>query len=118
MSRNKCEKCIYFPKCAECPSDKSGCNDYKNSSRFIELPCAVGGTVYFLDGKMGKVTSFYHCENPNAGNMWISVEKQRYYPNNTKRVNVCLAEFGKTVFANRAEAEVALSKMKGGAENA
>ena len=34
----------------------SSCNDFKDRSRFVELPCKVGDTVYFIlrsfDGKM------------------------------------------------------------------
>lgn len=32
----KCEKCIYFPKCGECPFDESGCKDFV--AKDIDVP--------------------------------------------------------------------------------
>ena len=31
---DKCTKCIYYPKCDECPFDESGCEDFIDSSEF------------------------------------------------------------------------------------
>lgn len=48
----KCGDCIYFPKCDSYgwEDDKSEiCGDYKDKSRFVELPCNVGDKVYQFD---------------------------------------------------------------------
>lgn len=29
--------------------EKNGCNQFKDRSKFIELPCKVGDTVYFIN---------------------------------------------------------------------
>ena len=34
---SKCEGCLYWPKCEEYPFDESGCDDYKDRSRFVEV---------------------------------------------------------------------------------
>ena len=47
----KCEQCIYYPKCDEYPFDESGCKDFKDKSRFVELPCKPGDMVYVIDEK-------------------------------------------------------------------
>lgn len=41
-----CCNCIYVEHCADCISDVR-CDDYKDKSRFIELPCKVGDKVRF-----------------------------------------------------------------------
>lgn len=49
---HKCGDCIYFPKCDSYgwQDDKSDiCEDFKNKSRFVELPCNVGDKVYQHD---------------------------------------------------------------------
>lgn len=33
----KCEQCIYYPHCDEYPFDESGCDDYKDRSKFVEV---------------------------------------------------------------------------------
>lgn len=48
-AQNQCKDCIFFPKCDEYPFDESGCDDFKDRSRFVELPCRVGDTVYQAD---------------------------------------------------------------------
>lgn len=62
-------------------------------------PCKVGDTVYFKDGRKGVVTSFYCCDNPDAGNLWISIDK-RGRRDNVFRTNVCVSDFGVNVFLN------------------
>lgn len=76
----------------------------------VILPCKIGATVYFPGGRTGTVTSFYHCENPNCGNLWVTISQERY-TRNKKRVNICASDIGKTVFLTREEAEAALAKM-------
>ena len=39
----KCEQCIFYP----------GCKDFKDRSRFIEVPCKLGDVLYFLTEEEG-----------------------------------------------------------------
>ena len=66
-----CKDCVHYDLCRSCSRIQLGwhgnsvryvenieeiCKDFKDSSRFVELPCKVGDTVYFIlrsfDGKM------------------------------------------------------------------
>lgn len=68
-------------------------------------PCKVGDTVYFKDGRKGVVTSFYCCDSPDAGNLWVSIDKKGYR-DNVFRTNVCVSDFGVTVFLNPKEIQL------------
>lgn len=65
-------------------------------------PCKIGDTVYFKDCRKGIVTSFYCCDNPDAGNLWISTEKKGHR-DNVFRTNVSVTDFGVTVFLSPEE---------------
>ncbi len=43
----------------EIPDIEWRCNDFKPKSRYIELPCAVGDTVYIIDEGDGECTEDY-----------------------------------------------------------
>ena len=46
-----CKDCIYNEMCFGTHTDDSPtCCDFKDKSRYIELPCKVGDTVYQTDG--------------------------------------------------------------------
>ncbi len=58
-----CKECIHFDRCKGLykfdrlqKAVSKGCSYFKDRSRFVELPCKVGDTVYFIlrsfDGKM------------------------------------------------------------------
>jgi hypothetical protein len=102
-------------------SSKKACNSFADKSRFIELPCAVGDTVYVpwhWDGTQGIAT--------------VEVEEVKVYDNVNKRCMFFIdmqsddedfnqaygcwkleQSIGKTVFLTKEDAEKAL---KGGAE--
>lgn len=43
-----CKKCLFFKMCL-LSSEKAGiCEEFKDSSKFIELPCNIGDTIYHL----------------------------------------------------------------------
>ena len=78
-----------------------GCDDFKDKSRYIELPCAVGDTVWDKNGEPHKVVSIewysskvfhLHCEHRT-----FSVGKR---------------SIGKTVFLTKEEAEQKLKEKK------
>jgi hypothetical protein len=90
------------------------CSDFKDRSRFVELPCNVGDTVYRKDGAWNVVG--FDC---NRGGGW-SVKLERWkdqfrdYHESTRAV---FKSFGKTVFLTREEAEPALAERKTSNEN-
>lgn len=44
-----CKDCIHFVVCEEVPTKSADdCDFFKDRSRFVELPCHVGDTVYML----------------------------------------------------------------------
>ena len=55
-----CRDCIHYEACLSVYMDLKGhnfpCPQFKDRSRFVELPCKLGDTVYFVlrsfDGKM------------------------------------------------------------------
>lgn len=46
---NECKNCIHYGIC-DCGCGFGICNNYKDKSKFIELPCKIGDSV---DGKRG-----------------------------------------------------------------
>lgn len=102
-----CKQCFHYEACKymyEAAFDQQWfpfgtCDRFSDSSRIIELPCKIGDPVFVIGGKY------------RAGRFeqWINPEKFRLSD---------LEKMGKTVFLTRAEAEAALAKMKGGANNA
>ena len=46
-----CEDCIHFNIC-ERDILISVCDSFKDKSKFIELPCAIGDTVYMINSKI------------------------------------------------------------------
>jgi hypothetical protein len=45
-----CKDCIHFVVCDEVPTKSADdCDFFKDRSRFVELPCKVGDTVYYFN---------------------------------------------------------------------
>lgn len=77
-----------------------GCEHFKDKSRYIELPCKVGDTIYHTF--TGKVDYFevYDIQVHNDG-IYVTYDFNRYFNAD---------EFGKTVFLTREEAEKKLEE--------
>ena len=45
---SKCENCICNPVCDHNKYGFENCDNYKDKSLFVELPCKVGDTVYMM----------------------------------------------------------------------
>lgn len=44
-----CKDCVYYDVCFKTQVDEMGwCDNYKDKSKFIELPCEVGDTVWYV----------------------------------------------------------------------
>lgn len=99
----------------EIPDIEERCFDFKPKSRYIELPCAVGDTVYWVtrscdeNGREesviheGNIISFslqndglrFYCRYKHGLTFWLKIEY-----------------FGKIVFLTREEAEKALENKQ------
>lgn len=46
-----CKDCIYYEVCCDEYelAHAENCNNFKDKSKYIELPCKVGDTVYIID---------------------------------------------------------------------
>lgn len=123
----KCEEiCKKFLDCNKCPIQKAidKLAEYEQSEEdglLIKLPCRVGSTVYLINSRYTKCTreeqefDEYHCQ----GCEWLDCDShEEYYIYTNKSVSLewivrHSKDIGKTVFLTKAEAEQALSKMKG-----
>ena len=105
-----CKDCIHYDVCQyhiteETTMTVNECSHgFKDKSRYIELPCAVGDTVYEVDKVWGKITERIVLK--------IRLDYWDIYVHTWSFVYP-LSLFGKTVFLTKEDAEKAL---KGGAE--
>ena len=83
------------------------CSFFKNKSHFMELPCRVGETVYYIK------SAFSYLEAPKAEivRKIELMDEQIVF----RTVNRCfnIENIGKTVFLSREEAEKALKEQVG-----
>ena len=86
------------------------CGNFKNRSRFVELPCKVGDTVYviksiaeeekIIQDHVETLGIGYYADGINIY-QWDGVKTDGYFE-----------DFGKTVFLTREEAERALKERE------
>ena len=109
-----CENCIHYEACLSVYMDLKGhnfpCPQFKDRSRFVELPCKVGDTVYFV------LRSFY-------GKTRINPEKVCYFTidDNELRIHTTAGyltehDMNDGAFFTREEAEQALKERENYAE--
>lgn len=95
------------------------CEDFKDKSKFVELPCKVGDIVYLIPALVNMIgfnikgIEIFKCK----------VKSITIQSNNSIRVNLCQGDktisyyiqsfdFGKTVFLTYEEAEAALKERE------
>lgn len=127
-----CKDCIHFEACKSCwcsfwenkeMTEDDRCKMFKDKARFIELPFAVGDTVYIpwrWDGQQGvafaKVEEINIYDNKNHFMFLIDLQSddeefsQKYDGWKTDK------SIGETVFLTPEEAETALAEKEEGAE--
>lgn len=107
-----CKKCLHGVVCGASDDSTLICNHFKDSSRYIELPCKVGDTVYYIEGayynsKMQtvrpiKVTEIsWKCDRSGRDLGFALVAHGTRYK---------FSSIGKTVFLSREDAEKALKE--------
>ena len=108
-----CEKCIHSSVCetyvtygGDWHAEK--CDHFKPKSRFVELPCELGSTVYeVFDGRV------YEKEVISITILFASYVKRIniHCQNSRGALTACGAiDFGETVFLSREDAEKALAE--------
>ena len=121
-----CKDCIHYDLCRSCSRIQLGwhgnsvhyvenieeiCKDFKDRSRFVELPCKVGDTVYIIARISGKEEII----QDSVESFTIS-----YFVDNTPiilfdGIETCdwdSSDFGKQVFLTKEQAEQALKERE------
>lgn len=116
MKKHTCKDCFYHGICGKLIwQEKDGsviCEDFKDPSHILELPCAIGDTVYL-------VCEEYTCDSYKC--VWEHTQsceececnKHKFYIKEKKfsLADYCL--FGKKVFLTKEAAERVLEEIKG-----
>ena len=94
----------------KCKGDASVCNDFADRSRFVELPCKVGDTVYVIEDIAGEEKIIQdHVETMGIG---YYADGINIYQFDGVKTDGYFEDFGKTVFLTREEAEQALKERE------
>ena len=109
-----CEDCLHYDICIGAFGDwlPKICDSFKDKSKFIEIPCSVGDTVYYpYAGKIleKKVTAYHRVYDARSGvqgiDWWYELE-------NDESETMDADLISKTVFLTREEAEKKLEELK------
>ena len=115
-----CKKCLHGVVCVASDDSTLICNHFKDSSRYIELPCKVGDTVYRIvemgTGIHYKQVGRYEVGCTKGYKIVPCEEKKKRFIRSvvvTKNnfFDIC-ENFGKTVFLSREDAEKALKERQ------
>lgn len=137
-----CKDCVHYEVCKymcfneDVPfADPNLCINFHHQSRFVELPCEVGQTVYVITTKRPCYACYYcsdichwDCHYEDRGDLIVKKAKVRFIK--FEEINKILLEIekgkdimqyaytcwftdiGKTVFLSREEAEKALKERE------
>ena len=134
-----CKDCIRYDVCEyeypEFVHEKDGknadmekeCIQFKDKSRFVELPCKVGDTVYIVDrtrdGRLGSIYRVVECsvekivlrystfQKRTIMEAHLEYEENDYFGCVVEKI-VYDTSFGHMVFTNEQDAEAAREKME------
>jgi hypothetical protein len=116
-----CENCIHHKVCADFYDDtieaSTGCPFYKDRSRFVELPCKVGTTVYTVSLKHGVVpwSVYAICSTVNEWDAALKITLLARSKKIDKSAKFSANAVSTSVFFTRKEAEQALKERESGA---
>lgn len=88
------------------------CNDFKDRSEWVHLPCKVGTVVYIPEFEFDTDKKDYMLKIHRTTVDEYSVNKKYVMYHTRKDNNFTDSMLGKTVFLNREEAEKALEEKK------
>ena len=110
-----CEECIHYGICEWVPKfEGKACSKFKDSARFVELPCSIGDTAYIISlgdyisdykpyivaGEIYGISQILLWDGTHS-ELGVTVESHRYP----------FSSLGKTWFLDRAAAEERLKKI-------
>lgn len=102
-----CKDCVHYDACCGWASKRyvedsfDDCPHFKPKSRFVELPCEVGQTVWEIN-----------TDNPFEEDLRVMETKiERFFVGTSLDIH-SMDCFGKTVFLSREEAENALQRKE------
>lgn len=103
-----CKDCLCGNVCIDryvC-GDRPACEHFKDRTRFVELPCKIGDTVYVIENNeiiedfVDQIGIGYYCDGENIYQM-DGIKTDWYF-----------SDIGKTVFLTREEAERVLNSLE------
>lgn len=117
-TRNLCNDCYWQHK--EFRMSTEICDYFKDKSKYIELPCKVGDTVYSYCYEFGYILPYF-VENINIGFLandrtFISFEANSHADETDELlddIDFDLEDIGKTVFLTKETAEQKLKELLG-----
>ena len=90
----------------KCTGDASVCNDFADRSRFVEVPCAVGDTVYVIENIAGEEKIIQDSvELIGIGYYDDGVELYQF---DGIKTDGYFSDFGKTVFFDQRRSRASL----------
>lgn len=117
-AREECKSCLYYEICNAIglvgieSTEKIKCVRYKDRSRFVELPCKLGDTLFVPTRNFVteyKIVSFQICEE----GIWYRTNVIKGIL--TRLISDNVENIGKTVFLTREAAEQALKERENNA---
>lgn len=125
----KCRNCVHWEACREYVTglaaargvdldateleqifDSDDCDHFQDRSRFVELPCKVGDTVYVIESIAGEEKIIQdHVETMGIG---YYADGINIYQFDGIKTDGYFSDFGKTVFLTREAAELALKERE------
>ena len=119
----------YIQHCEQTTGKEFKCSHFKEKSRFVELPCNVGDTVYLVDrtrdGRLGNIYRVVECSVEKIVLRYSTFQKRTIVEAHLcyegddyfgcvveKIVHDTNNSFGHTVFTNEQDAEDAREKME------
>ena len=102
-----CKDCLHVDACLESDKDLI-CRDYKDSSRFVELPCKVGDRVYYIANVNGKD----EINSAVVQKVTIHFENEVGYDCGIGEIGFSNRSIGKRVFLTEEQAEQALRERE------
>lgn len=104
-----CKECLHVEACLESDKDLI-CRDYKDRSRFVELPCKVGDTVYLLHNVYNNILAYSVSKILiNSGEPIIEIveaERRIHF------LHLPARELNKSLFFTKEQAEQALKERE------
>ena len=103
-----CKNCLHAPVCKKLPKMPGAivaeCNEFKDKSRFVELPCKIGDTVWCI-------RNFHGHKHPQMG-----IVSEMHFTREMKLHIVVkyvgCGQWGEKIFATREAAEAAINNKE------